>query len=537
MSRSIHETRRQLEDLKRDSYSDAEDKNSLVESHREALRTKSLVKRLAKSSAHPSDSALSQIPIVEIRYLQANREIHYLISEAEIHELVSRLPVGILAGVSRIDFCLGTQYMEESDSNVEDASRDPYLGRLGEKVGGQVYIPPVLGTYFSETNLIAIYAYIFQDDDIRDKEFLTLCKIRMLCTLLHEIAHHDDHMRRGGRGRWLGLHSTKAEDFAIRMERSWSQTVLVKYLEEHLRSETDELLRWLTQITSIQISLSDILSMTFIGSGWDTISDYIAQEQYGSEGLFQLAEDFHLNDQYEICLRCLDALLLLEPRNANALCLKADTLIHLGKNDEADSLIDIVLHSQPRHFQALHLKCDILWNQEKWQELLLTTEKALELVEPRKWYLRFGLQRARIMSFLFLQNLDAAKEVCLTIEERGSYKNRKKALLGFLDLISKNPEPAIRACETILQNEKAYRFEKCVAYYTYQIALKVRNKSGSFYQKPSRVIHTVEHIGLVKAIGRYFPELQSSNINFNLTYLGVTTLAKQGSRHPKRRLS
>jgi hypothetical protein len=27
-----------------------------------------------------------------------------------------------------------------------------------------------------------------------------------------------------------------------------------------------------------------------------------------------------------------------------------------------------------------------------------------------------------------------------------------------------------------------------------------------------------------------------SNIEINLTYLGVTTLAEQGSRHPKRRL-
>jgi hypothetical protein len=32
-------------------------------------------------------------------------------------------------------------------------------------------------------------------------------------------------------------------------------------------------------------------------------------------------------------------------------------------------------------------------------------------------------------------------------------------------------------------------------------------------------------------------ECASPNIDFNLTYLGVTALAKQGPRHPKRRLN
>ncbi len=39
------------------------------------------------------------------------------------------------------------------------------------------------------------------------------------------------------------------------------------------------------------------------------------------------------------------------------------------------------------------------------------------------------------------------------------------------------------------------------------------------------------------AFGLVFRKKKTPNKHFNLTYLAVTTLAKQGSRQPKRRLS
>ena len=55
---------------------------------------------------------------------------------------------------------------------------------------------------------------------------------RMLSAFVHEVAHHDDQMRRIGRGRWLADNTDKNEHYAQRGQRSWTRTCVVPYLRE-----------------------------------------------------------------------------------------------------------------------------------------------------------------------------------------------------------------------------------------------------------------------------------------------------------------
>lgn len=500
MSRSFHETKRGLADLEKADFSDPSTKGYLVDSYAEALSKKRATKRNIRTDRTSTDVDFSiQAPPV-VRFLDETEYVHYLVTADDAATLIEQLPRGIMFGLSEIVFQHGLMYMAESVYNTEGAERDPFTGRLGEKISNQVYVPPVLGTYFSRTNTIALYSYVYSRSEIKHPQLLFLCKIRMLCTLLHEIAHHDDHMRRTRRGRWLGLWSDKTEDYAHKMERQWIDTCLPSFLNGEYPAETNDLLSWLAEIVGFEISLPDILFMTLLGSGWDAITKYIDSDRSNSDSLFELAHDFHLNGQYEVCLRCCDAMLTAKGEHIDAMCLKADTLMHLSKHDEAEKLLATAMQIDPKCFKAIDLKCDILRAKEDWLNLLASTELALTLVEPRLWYVKFSLQVDRLIAYVFLRDVESARQICRSIEDRGSYRTRKAALMAFLDLLDGNIASAVLASETILLKERGFGFEKSVAHFTHTTALNLLNKRGNFYRAPKRMEQVVESLALKKAV-------------------------------------
>jgi hypothetical protein len=81
----------------------------------------------------------------------------------------------------------------------------------------------------------------------------------MLNTLVHEIAHHDDLMRRTGRGRWLKLNENKCEDYAEFKEAEWTKDIVVPYLLETYPDEYSRLTQWIKENGGINLHLTELV--------------------------------------------------------------------------------------------------------------------------------------------------------------------------------------------------------------------------------------------------------------------------------------
>src|SRR5207302_1223034 len=76
-----------------------------------------------------------------------------------------------------------------------------------------------------------LYAFVV-DPALADRPLWELLlRLWALSTFVHEVAHHDDEMRRTARGRWHLEPCEKAEDYAIALQAEWTRDVVVPYLE------------------------------------------------------------------------------------------------------------------------------------------------------------------------------------------------------------------------------------------------------------------------------------------------------------------
>ena len=102
MSRSIHRTRRELEDLERGDAADSERRvRELTKLHNELQkkrRIKSQVRNLRRSSGEPVPTSVEAIPI---REFEASRHNHYPATPNDIRAVLRSLPAGTSVGVLR----------------------------------------------------------------------------------------------------------------------------------------------------------------------------------------------------------------------------------------------------------------------------------------------------------------------------------------------------------------------------------------------------------------------------------------------------
>lgn len=389
MARSIHTTHSTLSKLRKQKFATPEARAEAIGKAGAELwkkrRIKKMVKRERELSPPMAGTATGTIPI---KYLDVRPHTHHGLTLADTRALLSRLPHAATEAISRIQFSLGKAYMEKFEEQKDHPrERDPLTGRPGEEYLPGAYSAPVLGTYYWDSGLIAIYAYVF------DREKMTLpaniyetyLRIQTAKTLIHEIAHHHDYTQRVRRGRWLADREENTERYAESMEHRWAGEVVIPFLEQTYPAQVAEFLDWVEVQGGIRLPLDFFFGdpRTTGKNGmvrlvWSTHNAFagwtmeLAKCAGETEARLAFAWELHFADQYEKCLLVLDKVLGDSPGNIPAQECKADTLVHLEKYEAAMEIADWLMARNASNQCAWTTRADIFEAREDWLTLLET---------------------------------------------------------------------------------------------------------------------------------------------------------------------
>ena len=419
MSRSIHTTwSRFIKERKKRKGKEDQDNTQKLDSMYKDLKKKRQIKRQIINQRKENSLYISTDPNnIPINIYGESEFVHYPLSEKDIRAILMLLPKGIVDGLRCIELKVG--YGKEKNlDNLPDP--DPYTGRPGFEILPGVFQPKVLGIYSADKSNIEIYAYVYKT--IPDFKIWNIClKLYMLMTLAHELSHHYDFQCRMGRGRWFDDNGDKIEAYAENMEYKWLCDVLVPYIEETYKEEISYLNQWILNNVGVKLPLSvlagdprrtmsnGLVKIAFAIDEYffDFVKDIYDGKEL-SEAISNLARGFHYADLYDLSLEIIEKILQTDPKNLDALTLKADTFMHQEKYQEAEQIAKKVLSINKNEFEAWNILCNIYSGKSDWIRLLKVADKAL-LLATRFWHReRITLYQAK--AFIEIGNLTAAED-------------------------------------------------------------------------------------------------------------------------------
>lgn len=390
MSRSIHTTRRTLSRLCKERYSSDEHHEAILKKAGQSLRHKRRIKvqvAAERSRAEPplAGAAPETIPIEVVP--SASPFEHHGASPEDIRAILSLLPRAATEGIGRIQLLLGKQDQEESaPGNVEP---DPFTGRVGYETLPGIYAGQYLGSYHPRSGLLAIYAFVYVTSKLMLPQPVCEIYLRLhaLKTFVHEVAHHHDQTTRVARGRWRADSKDTVEQYAEKMQHVWTQEFVLPYLARVYPGEIDALLGWVEERGGMKTDLAFFagdcrrtdrrgLKRLLV----DTVDAFevwaMEQVKYSSllESHLAFAWQLHYADKYDDCLKLVNKLLSKYADSCAVKACKADTLIHLGRFDEALQLSDELLQQNPAEPDYWKIRADALEEKAEWNLLLETCD-------------------------------------------------------------------------------------------------------------------------------------------------------------------
>ncbi len=439
MSRSIHATRKTVSALAGKKFADPKAKSEALAKARSELRRKRRIKRQVREERRREPAPLAGTSVATIRIEVHDEQpfVHHSASLRDVRALLERLPADSTEGIDRIQLILGKEFIEERFGDEEEEERDPFTRRLSCQLLPGVYAGPCLGTYMPRRGLIAIHAHVYNPDQLLlpRKACELYLRLRALTTLVHEVAHHRDEIRRVRRGRWLADREENVEWYAEKMEYQWIREHVLPYLEKTYPDEVKQLLDWLEHHGGIRLSFE-----FFAGDPRTTERDGSLRLVFSTEGAFAswvcelpkcpdlaaarlaFARELHYADKYEECLEILDRILSDAPGHLAALTWKGDTLLHLDRPDEAFTLAEQVLAKDPNNADAWEIRGDVFLCRQNWKAVLencITWEAAV----PEEHESLFWLYQHRAVAYCALGD---RKQMEVWIEAWANYGNRKR---------------------------------------------------------------------------------------------------------------
>ena len=388
MSRSIHTTRRTLADLRKTKFATRDARRAALKEARAQLRRKRTIKAQVKSERNQPGQPLGggAIETIPVEFLDRGPYVHHALSLDDTRKLLARLQQAGEA-VSRIRFCLGKEYMEEflAESGDEADEADPFTGRPGSEWLPGIFTGPILGTYFPGSGSICVYANVYDPQKVvlPREVYETYLRLRAAATLVHEIAHHHDHLWRVRGGRWLSDRKENSEHYAEKMEHRWGTEIVVPFFEQNYPAGTKALIDWVEHHGGIRLPLEFFLGDPRVtgrdGSqrlawttpaGFEELTRDVAKQKEPLETRLGFAWELHFADEYALCLRVLETVLAQNPSHLPALDCKADTLVHLERYDEAMLLADFILDRDISNKGAWHVRANVFQARGEWQQLL-----------------------------------------------------------------------------------------------------------------------------------------------------------------------
>lgn len=253
MSRSIHETRRDLSEALRDG-ADAK----RVEYLRAQLATKRRIKERSQEERRSSAVEPGGVEAVPVCVRDTGPFLHYPASIDDIRAVMRLLPRGALDGLATVELCSGIAYQRGFTKTHTYSEPDPHVGRYGYETLPGVFVGRTLGTYWPSRRRIRVYAFVYDEVKTDARLWDVYLRLKMLATFIHEAAHHYDHSLRVARGRWRADSTTKNEMYAKNFEHEWVQQYVVLYLQRTYAEPWQALDAWITHHGGCSVPLSTL---------------------------------------------------------------------------------------------------------------------------------------------------------------------------------------------------------------------------------------------------------------------------------------
>jgi hypothetical protein len=409
VSRSIHQTQRQLEHAERFQFADDRTGVDLITGLREALQTKHRVKRQVVTERHQIryDAPPVSVDATPIRVLDANDWVHYPATPDDIRAVLRLLPVGMVDGLSLIEMCLGDSEQEDE----VDLDRDPYTGRRGHEVLPGCYRGQVLGQYLQSDARIRLFGVVYDQAMANRRLWEVWLRLGMLATLVHEVGHHFDEVRRRARGRWRADQRVLVEIYAEQTEHDLIQSCVVPYLERTYPEQVAALKSWLHQYGGIELPLSvlagdpratarggrmNVSSIFSLKAAVESLAIEVANGEQLVRTRTQFARDLHYADLDTEALAIIDRMIAEQTHGIGVSALQAHIYRCQKRYDLALPLALKVVEEDAACEEAWEVLADAYEAQADWSNVVQAVTRYLELREYRAGPTRFG-QRARAL--------------------------------------------------------------------------------------------------------------------------------------------
>jgi tetratricopeptide (TPR) repeat protein len=350
--------------------------------------------------------------------------VHFPASIRDLREVMRRLPPDVLGGVRKIALCLGSEHQGPGPDAPHELSPklDPYVGRDGVEILPGVFSGRYLGTYFFDTSAIQLYAYVY-DSSIPDREIRELLlRMRMLVTLMHEIAHHTEQRIRGTRGRWLAMPGNRSERYAESLEYRWARLIVVPYIEEAYRSEVQALQHWMQHHGGIGLPLLTLVEkprvLFFAAKGaLESLIEAVDERRPLKETRLEFARDLHYGEYYDEALAILAVVLADYPDDPEVQALQADIFVHLERYEDAERVAGHVLAANADDVDAWEVLLDVYRALGRWRELEAAATQVLALYEADSWQSR-AAHKERAYARIELGAFEEAESDIALLSER-----------------------------------------------------------------------------------------------------------------------
>jgi tetratricopeptide (TPR) repeat protein len=416
MSRSIHATRNEYRRRKKFRYADdAAQEKDLADLRDELIAKQAIKQQVRDERADPLPGDLPPVDpaSIPIRFLERGPALCHAVSEADLRVVMSRLPAGTIDGLSGITLGAGTEYQQTSlDAGETDPERDPWLGRIGDEELPGVWGGRILGTYFSEPTRIDLYAYAVTPDLADRSMWELLLRLWMLSTFVHEVAHHDDAMRRTGRGRWRMDDKDKVEGYAEQLQGEWTRDLVVPYLETAYPAEVAAIHAWMHRHGGLALPLGLVawnwcwdekgkVRQVWFGSAKEALQDLARDVHEGKDRIetrVDFANNLHYGANYSEAQAILASVVAEVPGHLGARTLQADILEHLADYGGAAALASVVLTESPDETDAWTVLANALTGLGQWERVLEAADRGAQTVEEGTyWTRRFLIHRTRAL--------------------------------------------------------------------------------------------------------------------------------------------
>ncbi|HEV3167331.1 MAG TPA: tetratricopeptide repeat protein [Isosphaeraceae bacterium] len=383
MSRSIHQTRRQLEEMRRwdYAYGDMERRNEDVRFIEEDLRLKRRYKDRVQKARARLNGAEGLPTALSVTVEEAHPFVHHPLTVGDVEGLVSRFPADVRHVVQSIHLRSG---IHEDDMRGEFTEPDPFTGRHGSKPEDEIWVPGLLGRYRLYPGEIDLFGYVYDDARLRVPDVQrVLLWLRQAQTLAHEVAHCWDAASRTARDRWALDEKHRAEPYADDSARMWLVQDAVPYFREKHSEQADAFEAWIETYMGVHISLeraADDTNRTIWGVvvGLREVSAKWGETDQLSSRL-DLAQQLHFVDDFAAAQQILQAVLSQRPEDERAVILMGDIAVHEKDWQAALRWTEMALRLAPGDVDAHVDRVDALIGAEDWKAAIAACEQALRL--------------------------------------------------------------------------------------------------------------------------------------------------------------